>query len=276
MRRSFAAGTAARLAGWRGYTLTELLVTVGFVVVLVAMVVIAVLTALPALQARWAPSPRTPEPMPRRVSAAPAPRASFERLRAEAVARLESSDWAGARLALEEALRVRPADLYTRYLLGVALSNLDLQDHAAEAFAWVVAYGSPRFEYVGLARQWLVLAGLLRGPATATAAERESAQPVGRVRGRTSRVPIDDGEATLSLALEGTGATTAGRRYSASAPANEDYEFPSVVPGEYRLTVRRGDARLWDVPIVVGAEGPTTVDLGPAEAAPAALHPRDS
>ena len=276
MRWSFAAGTAARIAGGRGYTLTELLVRFGFIAVLAAMVTIAILTALPALQARWPTAPRSPAPTPRRVSTAPAPRVSFERLRADAVARLESSDWAGARIALEEALRRRPADVYTRYLLGVALSNLDLQDHAAEAFAWVVAYGSPRSEYVGLARQWLVLAGVLRARTTDVAAAGESSQATGRLRGRTSWLPTDDAQATLRLTLEGSGATTAGRRYSASALPNEDYEFPPVVPGEYRLTIRRGDARLWDVPIVVGEEDPTTVNLGPAEATPAALRPRDS
>ena len=185
------------------------------------------------------------------MSTAPAPRVSFERLRADAVARLESSDWAGARIALEEALRRRPADVYTRYLLGVALSNLDLQDHAAEAFAWVVAYGSPRSEYVGLARQWLVLAGVLRARTTDVAAAGESSQATGRLRGRTSWLPTYDAQVTLRLTLEGSGATTAGRRYSASALPNEDYEFPPVVPGEYRLTVRRGDARLWEVPVVV-------------------------
>jgi len=276
MRWSFAAGTAARIAGGRGYTLTELLVRFGFIAVLAAMVTIAILTALPALQARWPTAPRSPAPTPRRVSTAPAPRVSFERLRADAVARLESSDWAGARIALEEALRRRPADVYTRYLLGVALSNLDLQDHAAEAFAWVVAYGSPRSEYVGLARQWLVLAGVLRARTTDVAAAGESSQATGRLRGRTSWLPTDDAQVTLRLTLEGSGATTAGRRYSASALPNEDYEFPPVVPGEYRLTIRRGDARLWDVPIVVGEEDPTTVNLGPAEATPAALRPRDS
>ena len=276
MRWSFAAGTAARIAGGRGYTLTELLVRFGFIAVLAAMVTIAILTALPALQARWPTAPRSPAPTPRRVSTAPAPRVSFERLRADAVARLESSDWAGARIALEEALRRRPADVYTRYLLGVALSSLDLQDHAAEAFAWVVAYGSPRSEYVGLARQWLVLAGVLRARTTDVAAAGESSQATGRLRGRTSWLPTDDAQVTLRLTLEGSGATTAGRRYSASALPNEDYEFPPVVPGEYRLTIRRGDARLWDVPIVVGEEDPTTVNLGPAEATPAALRPRDS
>src|SRR5439155_851460 len=140
---------------------------------------------------------------------APAPRVSFERLRADAVARLESSHWAGARIALEEALRRRPADVYTRYLLGVALSNLDLQDHAAEAFAWVVAYGSPRSEYVGLARQWLVLAGVLRARTTDVAAAGESSQATGRLRGRTSWLPTDDAQVTLRLTLEGSGATTA-------------------------------------------------------------------
>ena len=277
MRRSFAAGTAARIAGERGYTLTEWPVTFGLVAVLAAMATIAILTALPALQARWAPAPRSPGPMPRRVSTAPAPRISFERLRADAVARLESSDWAGARTALEDALRLRPADVYTRYLLGVALSNLDLQDHAAEAFAWVVAYGSPRSEYVGLARQWLVLAGVLRARTTDAAAEREGPEAVGRVRGRTSWAPTDDGQVTLILTLEGTGATAAGRRYVASALPNEDYEFPPVVPGEYRLTVRRGDARLWEVPVVVREGEATTVDLGtPAEATPRDDHPHDS
>ena len=254
MRWSFAAGTAARIAGGRGYTLTELLVRFGFIAVLAAMVTIAILTALPALYLpAWTCSTSVPF-----------------------VARLESSDWAGARIALEEALRRRPADVYTRYLLGVALSNLDLQDHAAEAFAWVVAYGSPRSEYVGLARQWLVLAGVLRARTTDVAAAGESSQATGRLRGRTSWLPTDDAQVTLRLTLEGSGATTAGRRYSASALPNEDYEFPPVVPGEYRLTIRRGDARLWDVPIVVGEEDPTTVNLGPAEATPAALRPRDS
>jgi len=63
----------------------------------------------------------------------------------------------------------------------------------------------------------------------------------------------------------------------ARALPNEDYEFPPVVPGEYRLTVRRGDARLWEVPVVVREGEATTVDLGtPAEATPRDDHPRDS
>ena len=201
---------------------------------------------------------RAPGPATRTPAAA-----SFEQLHEEADRRVAQSDWAGARAALEEALRRRPADAHTRYLHAVVLSRLDLREPAAEGFAWVVANGAPGSDNVEQARRWLIQAGVLQAQEPAASPEPSDADaPSGRLRGRTRWDVGDSGQMTVDLILEGTDAATAGRTYVSRAMLNDEYEFPSLVPGEYRLRTLREGRQLWDTTIVVREGEPTVLDLG--------------
>jgi hypothetical protein len=210
---------------------------------------------------------RAPGPVTRAPAAVTA---SFEQLQEEADGRLAQGDWAGARTVLEEALRRRPADAHTRYLHAVVLSHLDLRDHAAEGFSWVVANGAPGSDDVEQAQRWLMQAGVLQAPEPAASPEPpESDGPSGRLRGRTRWDVGDNEQVTVDLILEGTGATTAGRTYASKAMLNDEYEFPPLVPGEYRLRALRNGQQLWDTAVVVREGAPTVLDLGTPSQAPA-------
>ena len=113
-----------------------------------------------------APTPATDGP-------AAAALASFEELHAQAEARVAEGDWTAAQLLLEEALRRRPGDVHTRYLHAVVLTRLDLRDHAAEGFRWVVDNGTAGSVDVEQARQWLMRAGVLQAPQPAASPEPE-------------------------------------------------------------------------------------------------------
>ena len=201
-------------------------------------------------------------PAPASDGPAAAALASFEDLHAQAAARVDQGDWPGAQLALEEALRRRPGDVHTRYLHALVLSRLDLRDHAAEGFRWVVDNGAPGSEDVEQARNWLIRAGVLRAPEPAASPEPERDEPTGRLRGRTRWELADNEQVTADLILEGTGTATAGRTYACKVMLNDAYEFPSLVPGEYRLRALRNGVQLWETPVVVGENEPTVVDLG--------------
>ncbi len=143
------------------------------------------------------------------------------------------------------------------------LSRLDLREPAAEGFAWVVAYGAPGSDNVEQARRWLIQAGVLRAPEPAASPERSDADaPSGRLSGRTRWDVGDSQQTTVDLILEGTDAATAGRTYASRAMLNDEYEFPSLVPGEYRLRTLREGRQLWDTTIVVREGEPTVLDLG--------------
>ena len=112
---------------------------------------------------------RSPAPAPGGATADAL--ASFEALHERADARVAEGDWAGARAALEEALRRRPGDVHTRYLHALVLTRLGLRDPAAEGFRWVVDNGAPGSDDVEQAMQWLIRAGVLQAPEAAASPE---------------------------------------------------------------------------------------------------------
>jgi hypothetical protein len=145
---------------------------------------------------------------------------------------------------------------------ALVLSELGLRDHAAAGFSWIVEHGATGSDDVEQARRWLVKAGVLTAPEPAASPEADG--PKGRLQGRTVWPIPDTEQVTIDFTLEGTGATTAGRTYTSKALLNGEYEFPPVVPGDYRLRARREGTDVWDVPVVVREGEPTVLNLEPA------------
>jgi tetratricopeptide (TPR) repeat protein len=221
-------------------------------------------------------SPPGPTSAPR--ASTPAPTAS--ELGAEGDARFKRGDYAGAAHAYEQILRSYPKSVRIRYLLGVALAQADRVKEATAAFLWVVDHGRPDREEVRLARQWLAEARVTP-TASATAAHTAQAPapgPPGAQGQLTGRTQWDDPEhrrLSLQIVLEGNDRTTRGQRYWTKVLLNEPYEIAGVPPGRYRAMAQVGPIRLWDTWVDIKAEGPTVLDLTPANsiASPDALSP---
>jgi hypothetical protein len=197
----------------------------------------------------------------RQAGTAPVRRAvGVEQLRAEGVRQLEKGRYEGALRAFSEALSRLPDDVGLHYLLAVTYSHLDRKDDATLAFRYVVQHGRPGSDEVAAATRWL--AGI--GVVTARAEKKKPIDPpealTGSMEGKIVwSVDPDRALPRLQLQLEGTSASTHGRRYGIFAHVNGQYAFPRVLPGDYRLRAQIGYTRLWDMDVTVRDK--TVLDL---------------
>jgi hypothetical protein len=215
------------------------------------------------------------KPQPRSTPAVASP-AGVEELRALAAGRLKAGDHAGAAQALEDAVRLAPADVTLRYLLAVALTHLDRREDAIGTFWWIIAHGHPGSEEVAFARQWLTAAGQLPPPET-VASTAETGEVAGTLGGKLEWPNLDPelGVPTVQMLLTGEDSRVEGKRYGTRATLNQQYRFEGVPPGRYRLMAQAGMTRLWDLSVTIDDGKPTVLDLTQASsiAPPDALRP---
>jgi tetratricopeptide (TPR) repeat protein len=195
-------------------------------------------------------------------------------------AALARADWPAAIAAYHRAIDRDPGAVKARYGLAVALSHLERNDEAADAFQWVVEHAGSATEEARIATQWLASRRGSAGPAVAAKSEEDESGPVGRLEGRTEWRDLDPErpKPNLQLLLESEDPASDRRRYWAKTRLNDRYEFPRVAPGRYRLVAQVGPIRLWEARTVVREGQPTVLDLTSATSvAPAdALRPRPS
>jgi hypothetical protein len=131
---------------------------------------------------------------------------------------------------LREAIVHQPTNVTLHYYLAIAATHLDLREEAIREFQWVLTNAPAGSAEALAAKQWLTAAGVLAGPATATAPEPPAADaatgPVGGLHG-------------------------------------QGFNFAKIVPGSYKLTNRVAGKPHWRLRVDVAAGQPVTIDLNP-------------
>jgi hypothetical protein len=199
---------------------------------------------------------------------APRPQAEYDVV-AEALKAFERSDWEAAARLLREAIVKQPTTLRLHYALAIVASHLDLRDETIREFQWVLA-NAPGTAEAEVARTWLMAAGVLRGPVTATAGETPA--PVDKEIGRSGlsgRVLWTAGEppvntARMQLFLRGIPDTpTKGIQYVLRTDEAGEFRFKNIAAGPYQLTNRIAGRPVWRLRVEVLPEQDLTLDLGP-------------
>lgn len=177
-------------------------------------------------------------------------------------------DYLGAWQIYYGALQVAPEDVSLWYGLGVTLSHLDERAETQKAFQYVVHRGRPDSEEVRVAGRWLVSAGVLPPPVgfaasvSPTEAPSETLAP-GRVRGLTEwrGASAKGAPRGVRIVLAGEDASNRGLTLKTRATLGKPYELDKVPPGNYLLTVRMSETRLWQQRVTVEAGKETVLDL---------------
>ena len=188
-------------------------------------------------------------------------------------------DYAGAAARYREAVQKEPESLTLHFALGNALSRLNQVDETAQEFAWVLEHGRPDQQEVAMARQWLIEAGRLSEPATASTSPSvpsasEPAAPdtapdkptvgYGALKGKTlwPGLPKDDQPVTLDLRVTGEG-PNAANQFRFHIGLGKPYTMSRLPAGPYRVVGRVRDLVLWDTRVVIAPNAETVLDLTP-------------
>lgn len=189
-----------------------------------------------------------------------------QHLKAEGDALAARGNYAAAVLKYQAAARQEPGDVAIWLALGTALSHLDQQADAIEAFRRVVDLGRPDSEEVRVARRWLVSVGAL-APEFASSVQDASAGgqaegPKGALRGKVQLQREDPKvRPRIKLVLSGEDSSTRGKSLARSVVVGETYSFDDVPAGEYRLTAYDGQTQLVEERVAVEADRQTVMDL---------------
>lgn len=198
----------------------------------------------------------------------PRPEPSVTGLAQQADALAAEGNYVEAWRLYHEALLAAPEDVSLWYALGVTLSHLDERAETQKAFQYVVHRGRPDSEEVRVAGRWLVSAGVLPPPVrfaasvSPTEAPSETLAP-GRVRGRTEwrGASVKGAPRGVRIVLAGEDESNRGLTLKTRATLGEPYELDKVPPGNYLLTVRMSETRLWQQRVTVEAGKETVLDL---------------
>jgi hypothetical protein len=189
---------------------------------------------------------------------------------AEAIKAFERSDWVPAARLLREAIVHQPTNVTLHYYLAIAATHLDLREEAIREFQWVLTNAPAGSAEALAAKQWLTAAGVLAGPATATAPEPPAADaatgPVGGLHGQVVWNETDDpiSVSRLQLFLRGIPNTPTHDQYYVLRTQNDGrFNFAKIVPGGYKLTNRVAGKPHWRLRVDVAAGQPVTIDLNP-------------
>jgi hypothetical protein len=188
-------------------------------------------------------------------------------------------DFGRAVVKYQAAVNQEPGDVSLRYALGVVLSHLERREETIEQFRWVLAHARPGSVELGGARSWLVSAGELNDPSLAAAAPAvpavpasgspsqgdagETAGPKGKLRGTLDWGGLDPYERLIhaEARLVGEDVVTRDVKLQRRFRIGQAYEFRSLPPGRYRLTVTALDTELWDTTVTIETDRETTLDL---------------
>jgi hypothetical protein len=155
------------------------------------------------------------------------------------------------------------------YYLAITATHLQLRDEAVREFQWVVTNAPAGSAEALAAKEWLIAAGVLVGPATATAPEAPADTPRGPVGGLRGQVVWNEAEdpisvSRLQLFLKGLPNTPTAEEYYVLRTENDgQFQFRNVPPGTYKLTNRIAGKPHWRLRVTVQAGEPTMLDLNP-------------
>ena len=182
---------------------------------------------------------------------------------------LEAGDYQRAAELYRRALAAEPGNLGLHYGLGVAASHLRLKDEAAREFRWVLDQAPPASEEAGVARNWLVNAGLLPRPSAVSPAVAEQlGDEEATLEGHA--VFSEDGKTPkpmrrLQLFLVGQpGSPTKDERHSLRTDEDGRFRFPKVLAGSYKLTNRLAGQPVWRLRVELTPGESQQLELTPA------------
>jgi hypothetical protein len=184
---------------------------------------------------------------------------------------LQAGDYQRAAELYRHALAAEPGSVVLHYGLAVAASYLQLKDETAREFRWVLEQAPPASEEAGVARNWLVNAGLLSRPSalspTPTVAEQlgehEASIEGHAVFGEDGKAP--EPMRRLQLFLVGQkGSPTNDEYHRVRTDEDGRYRFPKVLAGSYRLTNRIAGQPIWRLRVEVKPGESKQLDLTPA------------
>lgn len=205
-------------------------------------------------------------PVERHPPVEPPPLASGLSLVQQADELTTRGEYGAAAEKYQAAMEQDPDDISLRFALGTALSYVNRQADTVEQFRWVVARGNSDSLEVQAARRWLVSAGVLAGRVTFASPEEvfvPGAVPVGKVKGRTEGRGVDReaGPHRVSIVLRGQDESNKEVALDTLVRLGEPYEFDGVPSGNYLLTARLSETKLWEQKVTVEPGGETVLDL---------------
>jgi hypothetical protein len=182
---------------------------------------------------------------------------------------LQAGDYQRAAELHRRALAAEPGSVGLHYGLAVAVSYLRLKDETAREFRWVLELAPPGSEEAGVARTWLVNAGLLplpstRSPAVAGQLGNQEATLEGHA------VFSEDGITPkpmrrLQLFLVGQpGSPAKDERHNLRTDEDGRFRFPKVLAGSYKLTNRVAGQPIWRLRVELTPGESQQLELTPA------------
>ena len=188
---------------------------------------------------------------------------------ASAAEALQAGDYQRAAELYRRALAAEPGSVGLHYGLAVAVSYLQLKDETAREFKWVLELAPQGSEEAGVARTWLVKAGLLPRPGTLSPAGAE--QLGGEEASLEGHAAFsEDGQTPkpmrrLQLFLVGQpGSPAKNERHNLRTDEDGRFRFPKVLAGSYKLTNRVAGQPIWRVRVELKPGESKQLELTPA------------
>ena len=203
-------------------------------------------------------------------SSQPAPQPKAQATDATSAAEaLQTGDYQRAAELFRRALAAEPASVGLHYGLAVAVSYLQLKDETAREFRWVLEQAPPASEEAGVARNWLVNAGLLPRPSALSPVVAEQlGDEEATLEGHA--VFSEDGKTPkpmrrLQLFLVGQkGSPTNDERHALRTDEDGGFRFPKVLAGSYKLTNRIAGQPIWRLRVELKPGESKQLELTPA------------
>jgi tetratricopeptide (TPR) repeat protein len=199
---------------------------------------------------------------------APQPRAQASDATSASEA-LQAGDYQRAAALFRRALAAEPASVGLHYGLAVAVSYLQLKDETAREFRWVLEQAPPASEEAGIARTWLVNAGLLPRPSALSPAVVEplgadEASLEGHAVFSEGGKPLEPMR-RLQLFLVGQpGSPSKDERHNLRTDEDGRYRFPKVLAGAYKLTNSIAGQPVWRLRLELKPGESKQLELTPA------------
>ena len=182
---------------------------------------------------------------------------------------LQAGDYQRAAELYRRALAAEPGSVGLHYGLAVAVSYLRLNDETAREFRRVLEQAPPASEEAGVARNWLVNAGLLLRPSALSPAVAEQLGG-GEATLEGHATFSEDGTTPkpmrrLQLFLVGQpGSPTKDERHSLRTDEDGRFRFAKVVAGSYKLTNRIAGQPIWRLRVELKPGESKQLELTPA------------
>jgi hypothetical protein len=184
---------------------------------------------------------------------------------------LQAGNYQPAAELYRRAVAAEPGSVELHHGLAVAVSYLQLKDETEREFRWVLEQAPPASEEAGVARNWLVNAGLLPRPSALSPAPGPAEQPSDQEASLEGHAVFgEDGTAPkpmrrLQLFLVGEkGSPTSDERHLLRTSEDGRFLFPKVLAGSYKLTNRIAGQPIWRLRVELKPGESKQLDLTPA------------